>query len=83
MTIKISSEVLKGSRRAVNRGRTGAVLVDAGRFTIVHQNELRLDGDEGKKNAGLVVTLADKEASGSNRRPVRTYCSILKEATLA
>ena len=42
-----------------------AVLVDAGRFTIVHQNELTLDGDEGKKNAGLVVTLADKEASGS------------------
>jgi mRNA deadenylase 3'-5' endonuclease subunit Ccr4 len=42
-----------------------AVLVDAGRFTIVHQNELTLDGDEGKKNAGLVVTLADREASGS------------------
>ena len=42
-----------------------AVLVDAGRFTIVHENALTLDGDEGKKNAGLVVTLADKEASGS------------------
>jgi mRNA deadenylase 3'-5' endonuclease subunit Ccr4 len=42
-----------------------AVLVDAGRFTIVHSNELTLHGDEGKKNAGLVVTLSDREASGS------------------
>jgi len=42
-----------------------AVLVDAGRFTIVSENALTLDGDEGKKNAGLVVTLSDREASGS------------------
>lgn len=38
-----------------------AILVDAGRFTIVAVNELTLTGDEEKKNAGLVVTLHDRE----------------------
>ena len=66
MTIDISREVLKWpSRRAVNRGRTVSPFWSMRGGSCVHSNRLTVHGDEGKKNAGLVVTLADKEASGS------------------
>ena len=49
MTTEISRSVL-GARAVTADGRRRCV-GGRGRFTIVHENELTLDGDEGKKNA--------------------------------